>query len=245
MKLCCALVGLAATLARGDEGVDVGGEGHHRSCACEAEELNFSIDCGNRDAMLAALAALGDQQSNNCQADCTSEVCRRSYLIVQSHHDYCLHDEVPEPLEDAIHFYEEKCEDCAISRKPDPNLPDCPTVSCGNGSGDEAYRNLLTNGCLDSCNTMSCQSSYRILRAVHDTCPEDTLDQLAEIGIHDFEHPCEASNCNTHMEDDDAQQQLVCFEDDKSAAAAGSAPGWLFISSIMVLAASSLLLAGA
>jgi hypothetical protein len=71
-------------------------------------------------------------------------------------------------------------------RKPDPNLRDCPTASCDD-NGNAAYQTLLEGGCLDTCNSDQCANNYRILRVVHNSCPEDTFDQIAEAGIHDFE----------------------------------------------------------
>lgn len=228
MKFCCALVALAFDLAR------AGGDGHeHHSCACQAEELGFLIDCSDNNAMLQAMAVLQDA-NNNCKTDCTSEICHKNYLIVQSHHDYCLHDEVPEPLEDGIHAFEEGCQDCEIVRKPDPNLPNCPAANC-NQSGDEAYQALLMGGCLNDCNTDHCITNYRILRVVHDTCPEDTLDPLSESGIHDYEETCEAHNCNTQTPNDarvDMFQALIC-EDDRSAAAVAA---WWFSAAVALMA---------
>lgn len=56
------------------------------SCACEAEELGFQINCAATDVMLSSMAFL---KSSGCATDCSSPECEKNYLIVQSHHDYC------------------------------------------------------------------------------------------------------------------------------------------------------------
>ena len=217
---CCALAGLALagrlTLVGAaeddhDHDHDHGHEEDHGpSCACEAKRLGFDIVCSDQERMLQAIGILQDS-SNDCATDCSSDVCYMNYLIVQSHHDFCLHDEVPGPLEDGIHFYENACADCSIQRKPDPDLLACPIVPCTTGDGNDAYQNLLSGGCLPGCSADGCADNYRILRAAHDTCPEDTLDQIAEQGIHDYEEACEMHNCNPGVVDE--AELLHCHDD--------------------------------
>ena len=93
MKFCNCLV-LFSIIA--GIGVDIvaAAEGHTHShkCACEAEELGFTIDCNNTAAILTAMAAL---QADGCSADCSSEECATNFLIVQSHHDYCPEAALP------------------------------------------------------------------------------------------------------------------------------------------------------
>ena len=62
---------------------------YSESCACVAEEEDFTINC-NQD-LTSFFEYLED---NNCQDDCDQN-CQRNFYIVQSHHDYCLSDEVP------------------------------------------------------------------------------------------------------------------------------------------------------
>lgn len=181
---------------------------HGASCACEAENHGFSIDCTDQGATIEALATL---QSNNCQADCSSDTCRRNYFIIQTHHDYCSEDQVHPTVERDLHDFEDACEDCDISRQPNPNFPACPEISCKvDGPGNAAYQALLTNGCLADCSSAACGENFRVLVAVHDTCPEDSLTQDAEEGIHDFEHPCENQGCNVVTAG--SGSQLVCLE---------------------------------
>lgn len=51
-----------------------------QSCACAQSEYGFTIDCTDDQAMLDALAAT---KSNGCSADCTSDTCKKNYLILQ------------------------------------------------------------------------------------------------------------------------------------------------------------------
>ena len=165
-------------------------------CGCEAEELGFEIDCTNQDVMLDALKTL---QDNNCVSDCGGEdgPCFKSFLIVQSHHDHCLHGEVPEEVEDNFHGLEKSCREfeCLIGKKYDADLPDCPPSKCDD-SGNNAHAELKANGCEADCSTEICSANYKILRSEHDNCAEDTLTLEAETGLHDFEELCEEQNCN-------------------------------------------------
>ena len=189
---------------------DDGDHHDHESCACAAKEHGVTIDCNNTQAMLDALPIL---LNNNCSTNCASELCKKNYLIVQAHHDYCPEADLPEPVEDGIHLYEDACEDCEIVRLPDPSLPDCPVANCEDGSGNAAYTALLTEGCntTDACASETCRDNFRILRAVHDTCPEDALAIEAELGIHNFEETCALQSCNVGT--DIAGDQTVCVEE--------------------------------
>lgn len=83
---------LAATALGADD------HDHGHKCACEAEEFGFSIDCNNTAAMLESMQFL---QSNGCAADCSEETamdCAVNWLIVQSHHDYCPEDALPQVI---------------------------------------------------------------------------------------------------------------------------------------------------
>lgn len=185
---------------------------HGASCACEAENTGFAINCDDQNATIDALASL---DSNNCVADCSSDVCRRSYFIIQTHHDYCFEDQVAPIVETGVHDYESACEDCDISRRPNPNFPMCPSINCKvDGPGNDAYQALLDGGCLADCSSADCVDNYRILVAAHDTCPEDSLTQDAEEGLHDLEPFCENQGCNIVADD----SQLVCLDSASSGA---------------------------
>lgn len=184
---------------------------HKHACACEAIEFDFSIDCSNQDAMLAALPTL---QNYDCSKDCSSDICFKNFLIIQSHHDYCLHNEVPEAVEDALHIYEDVCpEHCEIKPKYDPELTDCPAVACGTRGGNDAFQAMVTTGCVDDCTKDGCADNFRILKAFHDTCPEDDISQVAEMAFHDYDSACDDFSCNI-AEAGDATTELVCTDPD-------------------------------
>merc|ERR1712087_468878 len=140
---------------------------------------------------------------------------------MQSHHDFCLHEDVPAPVEDSFHDYEGVCEECSIKRMRDPDLPDCPAAECTD-KGNDAYQKLLSSDCLTNCNSTICTENYQILRAEHDNCDHDTLSEVADSGIHSFEEICEAQNCNSMMTDEEVTQELFCSkeiaEDEDSSA---------------------------
>jgi hypothetical protein len=201
---CCALVAaLAVTIS-----TTAAAEDSHHTCACEANELGFTIDCSTAGHQ-AQLDALGVLQAKGCDKDCSSDECHKNFLIVQSHHDFCLHGDVPELSEDSFHIYEGKCEECSIIKKRDPALVDCPPAKCDD-SGNAAFQGLLANNCLTDCSTDVCAGFYQVLRVEHDRCGHDTLSQVSENGLHEYEEPCEAVSCNALSTEADVDAQLVC-----------------------------------
>eukprot|EP00956_Cyclotella_meneghiniana_P015861 scaffold24640_cov68-Cyclotella_meneghiniana.AAC.6 len=163
-----------------------------QSCACAAEEYGFSIDCSATAAMLDAMTLL---KNGGCADDCSSKACEEAYLLVQSHHDYCPEDKVPEEVEDGFHDYDSTCLPCDIGRAYIDGAPDCPAAKCDD-SGNEAYTALLDAGCLSDCSSTECRDNFFILRVEHDLCPHDTLTRAAEEGLHDLEGPCAEQLCN-------------------------------------------------
>lgn len=220
----------------GHEHIHEEGHGQH-SCACEAVELGFDIACSNGDLLLKTLSLL---EADGCSKDCSSDSCHKNFLIIQSHHDFCLHHEVPSPVEDGFHDYEGVCEECAIQRKRDPELPDCPDAVCDK-RGNEAYQVLLTSNCLNNgCNSTICAENYRILRSEHDKCDHDTLSKSAESGIHDFEEICESNNCNSLLTDEDVIQELFCsmYVPTESSAHTSGVSGFLVVLAVITFLAN-------
>jgi hypothetical protein len=197
----------------------------HHTCACEAKENGFSIDCANSALLLDTLAAL---IADDCSTDCSSAACNKNFLIMQSHHDFCLHDEVPSPVEDAFHDFEDVCEPCKITRKRDPDLPDCPVSVCDD-RGDEAYRALLTEGCVNACSSSTCGSNYQILRSEHDNCDDGTISESSETGMHSVEEICEAFSCNSLLTAQSVTEQLICTEEEESNAVVASRVSGLLV----------------
>merc|ERR1712037_259885 len=149
----------------------------------------------------------------------------KAFLIMQSHHDHCLHDEVPEDVEKEFHDFEKSCREyeCLIGKKYDPELPDCPPSVCGN-QGDLAFQVLESNNCKADCSTEVCSANYKILRSEHDNCAEDTLTLEAETGLHDFEELCEEQNCNALKPGLDSEQ-TECHDDDHEGEGEGEGEG--------------------
>jgi len=183
----------------------------HGSCACEAEEFGFTIDCTNTEAMTTAMSAL---IADGCDQDCLSATCEKNFFIVQAHHDYCLHEEVPAAVLDGFHDFEGICHECDIVKKRDPALSDCPKAVC-DGRGDDAYQGLLEDGCMNGCNSTTCGDSYRILRSEHDNCGHDTMSATSAKGLHSFEEVCAVENCNSLATDEEVADQLVCHDHDE------------------------------
>mmetsp|Transcript_3906 Transcript_3906/g.6532 ORF Transcript_3906/g.6532 Transcript_3906/m.6532 type:complete len:237 (-) Transcript_3906:86-796(-) len=180
--------------------------GHKNTCACDAEELDFSIECSNGSILTDTLATL---IQDGCSANCASEACKKNFLIIQSHHDFCLHDQIPGVIEDSFHDYDEVCEHCEIFRRRDPILTNCPASVC-DGRGTDSYGAMLVAECLSDCSSTACGANYKILRTEHDNCPEGSISDSAETGIHDFEEICEPYNCNSLFTAEDETEQLIC-----------------------------------
>jgi len=183
-------------------------KGEVHSCACEAEEFNFDINCSDTEAMITAMTFL---KTSGCAADCSSPECEKNYLIVQSHHDYCPEEGVPEEVEDGFHDYDETCTACEISRPFVDGAPDCPIPNCNDNSGNDAYAALVDKGCGIDCASSECRDSFFTLRVVHDLCDHDTLSRASEEGLHDMEVSCVAQICNAV---DGGDKQLECDDHD-------------------------------
>jgi hypothetical protein len=190
------------------DGADTGGN----TCACEAQRLDFNIDCSNQDAMLAAVGVL---EINNCSTPVcsTNPECVKNFLIIQSHHDFCYHEDVPETIERVIHIYEEFCTNhCLINPKFDVEARKCPPVDCAMDGGgvDDAYQTIVNDlNCLSDCSSTDCASSFRRIKAVHDKCPKDTLSWVVEVAYHDYDEVCDEFGCNI-AESGDAADELIC-----------------------------------
>lgn len=65
-------------------------------CACKSVELGFKIDCTDKAQMMATQTMLAACSKTACQTD---KNCQKIFLIAQTHHDYCLEDDLPKELE--------------------------------------------------------------------------------------------------------------------------------------------------
>ena len=208
-------------------------DGSGKTCACEAQRLSFNIDCSNQDAMLAAVGVLeindcsspSSSSSSSSSSVCNSNPdCVKNFLIIQSHHDFCYHEEVPETIERVIHIYEESCTNhCLINPKFDLDARKCPPVDCtmDGGGVDDAYQTIVNDSnCLSDCSSTDCASSFRRIKAVHDKCPKDTLSWTIEVAYHDYDEICDEFGCNI-AESGEAADELICNEPITNTAANG------------------------
>ena len=95
-------------------------EEEKESCACAAGRLGFSIDCTNQAAITAAITYLSTH--GVCSSCAPTDECKKQFAILQTHHDYCHHEEIPEAAEHEIHDFEAFYEGCTIKRRYDPQL---------------------------------------------------------------------------------------------------------------------------
>mmetsp|Transcript_5256 Transcript_5256/g.7098 ORF Transcript_5256/g.7098 Transcript_5256/m.7098 type:complete len:227 (-) Transcript_5256:106-786(-) len=220
---------LITALAIYNQAVLAAEEEHDHFCACEAEEFGFEIDCTQSDEMIAAMENLA---SAGCAQDCSTEECEKNWLLVQTHHDYCPTDVLPQTVEDGFHDYDEECASCDITRQPIDGLENCTVSACDN-SGNEAYDTLLDLGCNSNCTLAGCEEAYFTLLTTHDQCDHDVLSDAAEDGYHDMEEACEdLYKCNAVGKD-----PLVCVEEESAGFTVASVVG----AAVAVVSAAMLL----
>jgi len=138
------------------------------TCGCLAAELGFTIDCTKQTPMQDAYDAL----EKDCLKDCTSDACKKNWAIVETHHDFCLHDQVPKEVEVGFHDLEEVCAAiCVIGRMKDPDHQACKAMECPDSAGvDKVIATLADNECDKKCPEDKCGNAFRELRIIHDTC---------------------------------------------------------------------------
>ncbi|EJK76198.1 hypothetical protein THAOC_02055, partial [Thalassiosira oceanica] len=186
---------------------------NRHKCACEAEEMNFMIDCDDRQAMTDALDFIntnGCTEKGSCEA---GTECEKNYLIVQSHYGLCPEENIPEAIEEGIHDFDESCLGCDILRAYTVGAPDCPAAVCADTSGEDAYVSLIEKNCASDCLTDECKGLFLTLRVVHESCPNGVLTDAAERGLQDLEGLCKDVVCNAGGKDDDP---FTCTEVDKA-----------------------------
>ncbi|EJK77744.1 hypothetical protein THAOC_00405 [Thalassiosira oceanica] len=186
---------------------------NRHKCACEAEEMDFKIDCDDRQAMTDALDFIntnGCTEKGSCEA---GTECEKNYLTVQSHYNLCPEENIPEAIEDGIHDFDESCLGCDILRAYTVGAPDCPAAVCTDTSGEDAYVSLIEKNCASDCSTDECKGLFLTLRVVHESCPNGVLTDAAERGLQDLEGLCKDVICNAGGKDDDP---FTCTEVDKA-----------------------------
>ena len=95
--------------------------------------MAFTIDCTDT----AVIEAAYDAVVADCLTDCSSAACEMNFAIVEAHHDFCLHDQVPHRVEVGFHDLEEVCAvQCAVGRLKDPDHQACPNMECPETDAD-------------------------------------------------------------------------------------------------------------
>jgi hypothetical protein len=153
-----------------------------KTCGCLAGELGFKIDCTDQKTMEASYKAL----TKDCLTDCSSDACKKDWGIVETHHDFCLHDEVPHEVEVGFHDLEEKCaKSCTVGRKKDPDHKACDAMECPKDTAllETTVKNLADNGCDKKCDEAKCGKDFRTLRVLHDKCEAADAAEYEWAGI--------------------------------------------------------------
>jgi hypothetical protein len=139
------------------------------TCACLAQDLEFTIDC----TATAVIDKAYDYCAANCLTKCDSAECTKNFAIVEAHHDFCLHDQVPKEVEVGFHDLEEVCaKQCSIGRLKDDDHVACPEMACPGEDGMVGVVNTLYSlDCATKCtNDNACGEAFRKLRVIHDNC---------------------------------------------------------------------------
>ena len=221
-------VGTAETDVEPSSTTDAGHHHHAKeACACAADTHGFTIDCGNSAAITAAIdylnANTGCATAEACPTN--SAECKKQYLLLMAHHDYCAHDEIPAAAEKGIHDFESYYAGCSIKRRYNGNLPDCPALdaACSEASNllSNAITILDTNNCAADCSSSTCKEMYRDILMAHDNCDHDDLPTTLEKTLHDLEEICEANLCNTVS----APFEVVCAATGYNAVATSDTAG--------------------
>jgi len=169
-----------------------------RYCVCQAARDGWKLDCKNMAKMTEAVSYMGANE-DKCLAIDPPQACINQYHVIQAHHDHCLHHDLPADIEKILHEYEIFYQDCFIRRQYDPDLAQCPAVTCSNEQSlSDATATLLacektTAACAAG---STCASAVKTVLMAHDTCPEKNLPDDLEQGLHNYEDPCAAELCN-------------------------------------------------
>ena len=173
----------------------------HERCECVAKEEGWKIDCTTTTHITNANTYL-TTATNDCKKKDASAECCTNYHIVQSHHDHCTHEQVPDTLETTIHDYEGFYEDCEIARQFDADLSPCPAVTCSTAKVDlvTVTTDMQTNNCNTTCSSNACKLLFQKVLMAHDSCDEDVIPSSIENTLHTYEEYCEAQFCNSVTE---------------------------------------------
>ena len=177
-----------------------GEEEEMKSCACAAREHGFDIDCTNPAPISAAIAYLST--NGVCRSCEPTDECKKQFAILQTHHDYCHHEEIPDTAETEIHDFEafyQGDDTCFIMRRYDTTLDDCPAGVCADAATDlPTQAQLDLADCSNDCSSSTCKTYFQQILWAHDNCEHDEIEQFHETALHDLEETCD-SNEPTRM----------------------------------------------
>merc|ERR1719207_520766 len=108
--------------------------------------MAFTIDSTDT----AVIEAAYDAVVSDCLLCCSSDECERNFAIVEAHHDFCLHDQVPHRVETGFHDLEEVCAvQCTVGRLKDPDHQACPNMACPDSDAtvETVVQELGAEGC--------------------------------------------------------------------------------------------------
>jgi len=86
------------------------------------------------------------------------------------------------------HGHADEGESCACAAKEYGFRIDCSASA----AMLDALTFLKNAGCASDCSSKACETSYLIVQAHHDYCPEDKIPQDVEDGFHDYDEQCVA-----------------------------------------------------
>ena len=179
---------------------DGGEEEEMKSCACAAGEHGFDIDCTNPAPISAAIEYLSTY--GVCASCEPTDECKRQFAILQTHHDYCHHEEVPNDAESEIHDFEgfyHGDDTCFIMRRYDTTLDDCPAGVCATAATDLPTQTQLDDAdCSNDCSSSTCKTYFQKILWAHDNCEHDEIEQFHETALHELEETCDR-NVPTRM----------------------------------------------
>lgn len=177
-----------------------GEEEEMKSCACAAREDGFDIDCTNPAPISAAIAYLST--NGVCRSCEPTDECKKQFAILQTHHDYCHHEEIPDTAETEMHDFEafyQGDDTCFIMRRYDTTLDDCPAGVCADAATDlPTQAQLDLADCSNDCSSSTCKTYFQQILWAHDNCEHDEIEQFHETALHDLEETCD-SNEPTRM----------------------------------------------
>jgi hypothetical protein len=181
---------------------DAGGPHSHAhgvgKCVCQAKKGGWKLNCADKAKVQQSVTNL--KANAACKAPKPPQSpCVDNYYVMQTHHDHCLHDDLPIGIEKDLHDYEQFYDDCFIKRQYNKKLSACPAVDCTSQAAMTQAIATLQSGCAGAACAKSpgCQAAIKVVLMAHDICKESQLPNNLEKALHDYEDACEDYLCNS------------------------------------------------